>query len=269
MENQQLREKLAAELRRQRLPASYVERLLAEWDDHLADLQDERNATMNTARTPESSANDAQRETIDLHERLGDPATLAVLAEQSYRQRSFLGRHPIVTFLLLPVPLIVAEIIGFFFAWMLLGPVLDGLLDPVLKGKFDGVNKVEHPFAGCFFLAGLSWFLIVMPPLGTMLWICRVARRNHLGSRWPLTAGCLVAVFCALFYVSWRLPTAPGSGIFMIGFNVDSSAQWVVATFLPKFAIAAGIAWLFMHRARRLQTIENNQQHTIWLRKAA
>ena len=44
MANQQLREQLAAELKRQKLPASYVERLLAEWDDHLADLQDERNA---------------------------------------------------------------------------------------------------------------------------------------------------------------------------------------------------------------------------------
>ena len=30
MENQQLREKLAAELRRQSLPASYIERLLAD-----------------------------------------------------------------------------------------------------------------------------------------------------------------------------------------------------------------------------------------------
>src|SRR5436190_6142480 len=81
MQNQQLREQLAAKLRRQSLPARYVERLLAEWDDHLADLQDERNAEMNRAQTPESKTYELQTaDILDLQQRLGDPAQLATFA---------------------------------------------------------------------------------------------------------------------------------------------------------------------------------------------
>ncbi len=270
MENQQLREKLAAELKRQKLPASYIVRLLAEWDDHLADLQEERNADMNTARTPESNANESQQnEIIDLQQRLGDPAQLAALAGQHYRKRSFLGRHPIFTFLLLPVPLIVAEIVGFFLVWMLLGAALDGLLGPVLVGWLHGVNECDHPLAGSLFLTAISWCVIVLPPLGTALWICRVARRNRIDARWPATACCLVAIYCALFCVSWQLPTAPGNGLFMIGLNIDSSATWIVAKFVPKFALAAGIGLLLVRRAQRLQNLEERQSEVAPLRRAA
>jgi hypothetical protein len=266
MPNQQLREQLAAELKRQKLPASYVERLLAEWDDHLADLQDERNIDMHTARTPAENTNESQQnDIIELQERLGDPAKLAEFAGQHYRKRSFLGRHPIFTFLLLPVPLIVAEIVGFFLAWMLLGAALG----PVLESWLNGVNECDHPFAGSLFLVGLSWCLIVLPPLATTLWTCRVARRNRIDVRWPAAACCLVAVYCALFCVTWRLPTAPGNGLFMIGFTVDSSVTWFVANFAPKFALAAGIGMLLVRRAQRLQNLEERQLEVAPLRRAA
>jgi hypothetical protein len=270
MPNQQLREQLAAELKRQKLPAGYVERLLAEWDDHLVDLQDERNATMNTARTPDSNANESRSaEIIDLQQRLGDPAQLAALAGQHYRKRNFLGRHPIFTFLLLPVPLIVAEIVGFFLAWMLLGGALDWLLGHVLEAWLNRINEWDHPLAGSLFFAGLSWCLIVLPPLGTAVWICRVAQRNRIDVRWPAAACCLVAIYCALFCVSWRLPTAPGNGLFMIGFTIDSSATWIAAQFIPKFALAAGIGLLLVRRAQRLQNLEECQSEAEPLRLAA
>ena len=51
MNIQQPREQFEAELRRHRLPRAYIERLLAEWDDHLQDLQEERSTDM--ARTPD------------------------------------------------------------------------------------------------------------------------------------------------------------------------------------------------------------------------
>src|SRR5204863_3268813 len=83
------------------------ERLLAEWDDHLADLEDEREFDMNAARKPEQErAQERSTDILNIAQRLGDPAQLAAFAEQQYRRRSFLGRHPIFMFLLAPLPLI-------------------------------------------------------------------------------------------------------------------------------------------------------------------
>src|SRR6476660_546432 len=97
------RDELRSELRRQRLPQAYVERLLAELDDHYEDLLEERSTSMGAARKlqPEPGQSD------DLQQRLGEPAQLALFAGEQYHARSFWGRHPWVTYLLGPLPLLV------------------------------------------------------------------------------------------------------------------------------------------------------------------
>jgi hypothetical protein len=268
MDNQQLRDQLTAELRRQKLPPAYIERLLAEFEDHLTDLQEERDAAMHQARKPEAvpSGNvveDLSNQTVNIASRIGDPSRLAQFAAMQYRNRSFLGRHPILTFLVLPVPLVVLQVIGFMCAMFLLGTVID-------PGAIaEGFNEHDHPLLVGLVLAVFSWAIAVFPPLVSALMMCRVARKNALDWRWSVAACCLVALYCALFVTSWRLATAPGTGQFMMGFSVAWSAQWIAFTFLPKFAVAAGIGALLILRSERLREPEGSDQTSATLRCAA
>src|SRR3954471_8394018 len=96
------REELERELRRQRLPAAYIARLLSELDDHYEDLVEERSTSMGAARKLQTG-----QEHWD--ERLGNPTQLALFAAEQYRARSFWGRHPVVTFVLGPLPMLVVS----------------------------------------------------------------------------------------------------------------------------------------------------------------
>ena len=58
MEDQQFRDELVAELKRQRLPRAYIRRLQSELEDHISDLRDERTTNMHTARMPDSDSSD-------------------------------------------------------------------------------------------------------------------------------------------------------------------------------------------------------------------
>src|SRR6185436_5764159 len=105
MANHPSRDELRSELRRQKLPRAYIARLLAELDDHYEDLLEERSTSMGAARKLQVP----QYGQDDLQQRLGQPAQLALFAAEQYHARSFWGRHPIVTFLLAPMPLFVAS----------------------------------------------------------------------------------------------------------------------------------------------------------------
>ena len=143
------------------MPARYIERLLAEWDDHLADLEDERSIDMPKARTPKSNSEKSQRaEIYDFQQRIGDPAQLAAFAAKQYRNRSFLGRHPMLTFLVLPLPLIVLGITAVMLSMYPIGTALD---------YYWPVSNYHHPWLLGPVIAVIFWTLIVMPPLGSML----------------------------------------------------------------------------------------------------
>src|SRR5215212_8415821 len=94
------RDELRSELRRQRLPRAYITRLLAELDDHYEDLLEEGSTSMGAARKLKVKSD-------DLQQRLGEPAQLALFAAEKYHARNFWGRHPRITFLVGPLPLMV------------------------------------------------------------------------------------------------------------------------------------------------------------------
>ena len=81
-----VRERLADK----RLPPKYVRRLLDELSEHLEDLKEENMST-------EANA----------YSRLGEPEQVAQAAIITYRRHSFLGRHPVATFLVFAVSPIV------------------------------------------------------------------------------------------------------------------------------------------------------------------
>jgi hypothetical protein len=269
MHNQQLREQLAAELRRQKLPETYIERLLEELDDHFVDLHDERDANMQKARMPEAVTADANAESansslINLAARLGDPKSLGELAAKQYYSRSFLGRHPILTFLVLPLPLVCVQIIAIGLLMFIPNLVMTWL--NIDLG--DGFNT-PPPLAESLILALLSWLLVVGPPLAAGLLLCSIARKNQLDWRWAAVACALIAVHCALFFISSQLKVAPAEGLFVIGFDLATSAHWIFGRFLPKFSIALAIGGLLILRSRRLQGASSGSEDEPQLRAAA
>ena len=270
MDARQQRKELEHELERQRLPRAYIERLLAELDDHLVDLQDERQTDMNTARKPETEAANKQVASIlDIDERLGDPAQLAALAEQQYRRRSFLGRHPIVTFLIAPLPLVLAGIVAIA-ACLALIDVVVGYLFP----QFD-----PHDYTVTYIMTGalVFWLLVVVPPLTAAVFLCRIARRNVVNWRWAVAACALVSLYCGLLFVSSSIVTAEDShakvrmGVGLMLLPPWSGMPWdlIMWRFLPQFLLAMSIGLLLIKRAQRLQRIDESPEETAILRRAA
>jgi hypothetical protein len=242
MDNRQSRDQLQLELQRRGLPRAYIDRLLAELDDHFTDILEERNSTMNTARKLHFEPDDIQR-------RLGTPTQLAIFAVEQYRARNFWGRHPWITYLVAPLPLLAIVLIAFCLAvWL-----------ATTAGSYVAVNWFgwslnpgEHLWLQSFSLALFSWGLIVVPPLITAWLLCSVYQRNALDWRWPVLGCTLLAMVVALFAVSWQLSIGPGAadrGRLTIGFTFSGSADWLLLSFLPKFTLALSIGLLLVKRA--------------------
>ena len=90
MDAQQWLNQLQAALARQKLPPFYVERLVAELSDHITDSLEDRMST---------DAKDLRHFTSPL----GTPAAVAAAAIGEFRKRRFSTRHPILTFVVLPI----------------------------------------------------------------------------------------------------------------------------------------------------------------------
>jgi hypothetical protein len=235
---------LRAELEQRGLPPAYIERLLGELDDHFTDLLEERSSSMGAARKLDFEAN-------DLQDRLGEPTQLAIFAAEQYRARSFWGRHPVVTFVLGPLPLLVmcwiATMLGITWIGTGLAYVCEhwfGLSDANWEPK-------DHLWAQAIVMVAISWFAIVFPPLSVAGLLCRIARRNGVNWRWPIVACTLLAIVAGFLSVSYRLALARDEGQFMVGFSFSPSLLWVFIDYLPKFAAAMIVGLLLVKRSQQ------------------
>jgi|SRR5579863_4967093 len=84
-------ERLRHELEERGLPGTYSARLLEELTEHLNDIQRE-NLSMEALASAE--------------EKLGTPESLAAAAQKEYLRRTFAGRHPFLTFVIGPIPIV-------------------------------------------------------------------------------------------------------------------------------------------------------------------
>ena len=238
------RDELRSELRRQCLPRAYITRLLAELDDHYEDLLEERSTSMGAARKLQVP----QNEQDDLQQRLGEPAPLALFAAEQYHSRSFWGRHPWVTFLVVPLPMWVASWIA---CWLALAAIVLGVVHLAPESWRASIKPHEYPWTQAVVLTLICWYVIVIPPLTSAWSLCRIAQRNSLDWRWPALGCSLLAIVAALFNVSYRLSSEPNNGMFTVGFDLGMSFNWLLLKFLPKFALALGIGLLLVKRSQR------------------
>jgi hypothetical protein len=243
MANQPSLDELRRQLEQRGLPPAYIERLVGELDDHYTDLLEERSSSMGAARKLDFEA-DA------LQERLGEPTQLAIFAAEQYRARSFWGRHPAVTFLLGPLPLLVA-------CWIatMMGITGIGMGLNVCEQWFGMVKNttdpLSHPFLVALIIAVIGWCAIAFPPLTVAALLCRVARRNAVRWRWPIAACAILALVAAFITVSYRFPIPPNNGQFIVGFYYDWTAKWFLLSYLPRFVAAIAIGLLLVKRSQQ------------------
>jgi hypothetical protein len=207
MDSRPWHERLQSDLRRQRLPAYYIDRLVEELAEHVTDLQKEKTS-------------------MDAHEalhKLGTTEHLAAIARQEFRRRTFAGRHPVLTFVVGPI----AFVPGIFLS-LLFGPFIVLSTIDILFGFLMG-NELFRPVeesstlcpvwvAKCFH----EFFRFV--PFAASAFAFGLWGRRCEMHRWAMLACGIVAVMAGIL-VSQIKPFGEGSAewIFGVALKLDFS----------------------------------------------
>lgn len=258
------------ELTHRGLPQAYIERLLSELDDHYIDLLTERNSPMGAARKLQFEESNAiskpspsgrgqgegdlaasSSAVSSAQQRLGEPTHLALFAAEQYHARSFWGRHPVVTFVLAPLPLLVLCWIATGLGVTGAGKTIAYICEHWFGLSDSNTYPGDHLIAQAGMMVAVSWLFTVVPSLVVAWLLCRVAARNALNWRWPIASCSLLAFVAGCFAVSYQLEVQPHEGRLMIGLSFAQSAEWILTSFLPKFAIALVIGLLLVKRAQQ------------------
>ena len=182
------------ELCRRHLPAPYITRLLGELADHAEDLQ--LHATDLSA---------------PLEQSLGHPREVAQAALIQYRQTHFAGRHPILIFILLPLPLSVLA-----FACMLLAV---SLISESWPSTFAHSTLLRQT---------LSFACVLVPILLPAAFLCRIAHQAAISLIWRITACSLLSAFAVCIYSRIEPPSATNQGLFVVGQALPQTLlQWL------------------------------------------
>jgi hypothetical protein len=226
-------DELDRQLLRQALPRAYRRRLAAELAEHFYDALSDSSAGANPL---EQGDHGMEAERIQaVCGQLGDPRALAAGAAVEYRRRTFSGRHPILMFLVAPLPLallawaaVIAGGAGIF-AWL-------------------GPKSGEAPGAWQFGMPVVLVFWAIVPPALVALLVCWMSATSGRSWRWVIASLGLLALATAAFHSDLRWPTQPGNGQLMVGFGLNShpSAEQCLRFAFP--LLVAGWALLYFSR---------------------
>ena len=208
MVDRQWLDRLQTELRRRNLPAAYSARLIEELADHFTDIQMEEKSM------------DAQISTDDL---IGAPEVLAAAAERGFFTRSFAGRHPLLAFVICPVPAALLTLIAIIFVVVL---PCEWIVS-VSKAK-SAAAMGSHSATGFeWAVAYLNLYVLRFVPFGlTAFLFARMARRAKQPA-WGLAACACVAVFAYLFRAIIEPPTDRYALMLRVGLGYEHGLrQW-------------------------------------------
>jgi len=182
---------LRSRLLRKGLPRDYVDRLVAELSDHREDAEGEGAST--TER------------------QLGNLDVLVQATVREYRRRRFAGRHPALTFLVAPLPLVVLM-------WVLCALAIWGafaLVGACLGTDFPDSHRSHRLTMTCVWIA--HSVLMVAPPLMAVLLLARWARQAAVDPRWVLVGTLLVALVAGAYQARFTEPIAAAGGSYQVG----------------------------------------------------
>jgi hypothetical protein len=208
-------EELRAELDRRKLPPFYVERLAGELSDHLTDFLEDRMST---------DAKDLR----GVMGRLGAPSHVASAAAAEYRRGRFSARHPVVTFLVMPLvslPVLWTACIAAIVATLKLLGLESG--SPASTGPLAEWAGAVMPY--------LVVGLLLVPAALSAAFFCRLANKAALSWKWSMATCLLLAVFGGLVALRIVLPRGSMQGQIAFGFSLNAhpSASQILQFLLP------------------------------------
>jgi hypothetical protein len=205
-------EQLREQLSHQGLSPSYIERLVQELSDHFSDI------------TEEKMSKDAI-ETCSAAERMGHPTDLAQVVGTEYRRWFFCRNHPVLTFIVLPIPLLMI-------LWAV--EVLIGSVANMAMPHFENV-LLEAP------LELITFVLLLTPPAFSGLILCRLARWSGQTWWWSMLSCGVVGV--SANFVGFGNPSPFFGGPLTL-------RQLLMTAALP-LAIGTWCSWQSVRRQRR------------------
>jgi hypothetical protein len=218
MDDRSSLDRLRGDLLRRGLPPHYIERVVGELDDHRADI----------VEAGQGFGLDADGAVLSAAERLGHPSRLAEVVASQYRARTFFGRHPVVTFLVGPIPI---ALLGWIFVYGLgfsaLLPLREAIVQQTSFAAWEGLCRSMDIVAR-----------YVLPGAVTVLF-CRLAYRSGRGWPWLCAACILLALLNASFQSSMKFSPEPEGSSLSFGFG---TSLHLLPMMVP-LAIGALFAW--------------------------
>jgi hypothetical protein len=170
-----------------------------------------------------------------------------------FRARTFAGRHPVWTFLVAPIPLLLLCWVGYYCVVAL-------LLSTTRDAYFDRNSPAAHATYQMLFETTL-----LIPPVVATLILARLALRSGQRGRWLLAACALVAFVAACHQSQLALPVGRGKGALTVGFGIGSNLDWQQAAF-PLVIGGAFLWWMGRKTPAPRGTSPDSGEH---LRQAA
>jgi hypothetical protein len=223
---------LRGSLARRGLPRAYIARFLAELEDHLQDISLEQEVIMNTDVT---KATDVDAPV----ERLGSREQLVEQAVANFQGASFAGRHPVLVFVLAPIPVAIVCWIVFLFVAAFGLEGLGYVLGPGIQHR----PASEWPDALVRSVRALPLLSSFIPPAAVVLLWCRLARRSGRSWRWCLTSCLLIALAAGLHVMTVTTPTATSKGAMYFGFGVVGTWKQAVQFGVPLLIGSLSLLW--------------------------
>lgn len=214
-------QRLRTELARHRLPQAYIDRVVEEMGDHHSELLKEH------AMSDERAA-----------ERLGNIEWLARQMADRYPRRTLAGRHPWLTFVVLPVPLL-------FAAW---ATVVAFTLLTAWAVEAFGVPSIDWSPEAARFASSLGTMaLCFLPPAAVVVWVLRAARESGASWRLPSAGLGLVALLAFLFHGSLHVAPESGESHLRMGLTLGAgllSGMHALQLLAPLAVAGIGLAWM-------------------------
>jgi hypothetical protein len=212
-----------------------IGRMIGELRDHLSDLAEHSPA--------EGSLDDLAEQC------LGSPEQLADSAVENLRAGSFAARHPVWTFVALPIPLTLAG-----WAAMLaltVGLVRLGHYLPCMAPLVQHRPVSDWPAWLLCMVPAIELITRVIPPVLITMLLCRWSQRTLHGMRWSIFSCVMVAAIFGVFFSRLDLPLAPHTGRWSMGLALPGGWEQFLQLLIPP---TVALWWICRHRARRWPT---------------
>lgn len=192
-------------------------RTVTEFSGHLTDLEQEERA----GGKDEAGAREAACR------RMGDPKEVVRQITRSYRRRFFIGRHPIVFFVI--APLFVSLLCKMLILMAMAFPIYAGWREPFVSWLRIWSDS-------------LSIVVNVAAPMVLVWAFLRAARRRAVGFAWRFVAAIGVAVACQVAWVHIWIEPEGSHGRLMIGHRgIGLLDVFYVAVTLAVACLSAGV----------------------------